>query len=336
MSDTLHKFVVSGRDACPSQEPCAALDVPHRNSEDTGNDSKKLASEPFGVVIRPLPTSFAVVFTFELESLDLIFEGSRTNLVANSYQKVAGGSEDGRQYKVRTGAHKGDNIQKIFGLPNMNTSISLQNCSLQFSWGDKKHAHMFLRILDIQAHLSDGTIQTSRRPRTKILESEIRSAKDVSEIHPKVLTKLTFHTCTLNVHAGAPVLDQILQEEYTRNETGVDSSITLQTVYSNENTSSGSSIQNSMMQLDEPTLRSTQSRDQSRGGAVGLLSSTSNCWLLMNLDLSEGFLTDCSLELLISEAMLKSSGDRRIRASFAIGEDFRTVSCDLQVCNFNF
>lgn len=321
--DTFRKFLVTARDVYPSQGLHADSDILYSKHEYLECISGKLAPQTFDMANSPLLTSFAVIMTFDLESLDLLIEVSRRNRVRHGSKEIDSGFRNGKQYKITKENHRVGNSWRWFDFPITDMRVSFQNCVVEFSWGDKKQAQMFLKFCGIQACVCDGAIKPSRNLRGQDSESET-SPVEATETHPKALSQLIVHTCTLNLFGGPYVSDQILLEEDVR--TDIDSSITSQIGYTSQSADCVLPVQTYKTQLNESTLGSEQNRSRDRYPAMDLLSPTSSCWLRVDIDLSECFLTESSLEALISEAMLKLSGSKRMRALFAVGKGFQTVS----------
>jgi len=197
--------------------------------------------------------------------------------------------------------------------------ISFQNCVVEFSWGDKKQAQLFLKVSGIQAVVCDGAFEPCRNLRGQDMKAET-SPVEATETHPKVLTQLIVRTSTFNVVGGPYVSEQMLLEKNVRTDIG--SSSTSQIRYMSQSAECVLPFQTYKTQLNEPE----RNRCLDRYPAMDLLSPTSSCWLRVDIDLSECFLTDSSLEVLISEATLKLSGSKRMRALFEVGKGFQTVS----------
>lgn len=274
--------------------------------------SGKSALQTFGMANSPLLTSFAVVVTFDLESLDLIFEVSRRTLVGHGLKEVGSWFRNEKQYKIRKEKHRVGNSWRSFDFPITDMRVSFQNCVVEFSWGDKKQAHLFLRFYGIQAHVYDGAFELSGNLNGQAQDSETSPVK-ATETHPKVLAQLVVHTCTLNLFGGPYVSDQILLEE------------NLRIGYTSQTADCVLPVQTFKTQLNKPMLGSEQNTSRDRYPAMDLLSPTSSRWLEVDLDLSECFITDSSLDVLISEAMLKLSGSKRMHALFGVGKGFQTV-----------
>jgi len=84
-------------------------------------------------------------------------------------------------------------------------------------------------------------------------------------------------------------------------------------------------VQTYWTQLNELILGSEQNMSQDRYPYMDLLSPTSSCCILVDIDLSECFIMYSSLEVLILEAMLKLYGRKIICSLFTVGKGFQIV-----------
>lgn len=317
--DIFLKFLVTARDVCSSRELHAESNILYGNREYLECISGKLVPHKFGMGNSPLLTSFAVVMTFDLESLDLPFGVSSRNLDGHGSREKGSGFRNGKHYKIRKEKQRVGNSWRWFDFPITDMRISFQNCVVEFSWGDKKQAQLFLKVSGIQAVVCDGAFEPCRNLRGQDMKAET-SPVEATETHPKVLTQLIVRTSTFNVVGGPYVSEQMLLEKNVRTDIG--SSSTSQIRYMSQSAECVLPFQTYKTQLNEPE----RNRCLDRYPAMDLLSPTSSCWLRVDIDLSECFLTDSSLEVLISEATLKLSGSKRMRALFEVGKGFQTVS----------
>ena len=99
MLDIFLKFLVTARDVCSSRELHAESDILYGNREYLECISGKLVPHKFGMGNSPLLTSFAVVMTFDLESLDLPFGVSSRNLDGHGSREKGSGFRNGKHYK---------------------------------------------------------------------------------------------------------------------------------------------------------------------------------------------------------------------------------------------
>ncbi|XP_059063306.1 uncharacterized protein LOC131071412 isoform X6 [Cryptomeria japonica] len=311
MLDTFNQF--AGRDKSPQQELCRDIKLSH-NSDYSGS--------------KLLFTSFKVVSTFDLETVDLCFEGSRGYFSPHSWKEV-GASGYVTKYARRKGKSKMDDIWRKLALPNIDINLSVQKFVMEFSWVGSKQSLFSLRLSKIHAYVSDSITRNYRNLQNKIKEFKFRPVEETTGTHPRVLTEINFCNCTFSLCVGLHVYGHIFQEVTTRNTAGTGSSMVSQMTL-------GSACcalphESYKMQLDEIQQKSPKRRNIPENLAGDLSSSVSRSWLLFEVDLSECSVTDSSLETLISEANKKISGGRRLCALFAVEEGFKSFSGNVQM-----
>ncbi|XP_059063303.1 uncharacterized protein LOC131071412 isoform X3 [Cryptomeria japonica] len=314
MLDTFNQF--AGRDKSPQQELCRDIKLSH-NSDYSGS--------------KLLFTSFKVVSTFDLETVDLCFEGSRGYFSPHSWKEV-GASGYVTKYARRKGKSKMDDIWRKLALPNIDINLSVQKFVMEFSWVGSKQSLFSLRLSKIHAYVSDSITRNYRNLQNKIKEFKFRPVEETTGTHPRVLTEINFCNCTFSLCVGLHVYGHIFQEVTTRNTAGTGSSMVSQMTL-------GSACcalphESYKMQLDEIQQKSPKRRNIPENLAGDLSSSVSRSWLLFEVDLSECSVTDSSLETLISEANKKISGGRRLCALFAVEEGFKSFSGNVQGGSF--